>query len=329
MKVKILSLAHGLNDILSSRLQGIGLRAETVDYSLPLSPQIEDADILVNGLGRVDRALVDSCRRLRMVHMIGTGTDNVDVDYCTSKSIYVANVPKVNAIAVAEHTMFLMIHMAKNIKVAEKGLIQRRVLNVLGSQLHGKTLLVVGLGYIGLEVAKRASAFGMDVVAVTKNPGRHRNLQDASVADGGGRATVHGLKRIGGPGELAGLLPGADYVSIHASLTDETRNMMGRKEFAQMKKTAFLINAARAQTVDRDALYAALSTGQIAGAAFDVFWEEPANPADRLLQLNNFVLTPHIAGWTVESADMVAQVIAKNIELMARGQVPLTALNSF
>ncbi len=105
-----------------------------------------------------------------MIHQIGTGIDNVDIDYCTSRSIYVANVPKANSVAVAEHTLFLMIYLAKNMKSAGRGLMQRRVLNVLGLELQGKTLLLIGLGYIGYEVAKRAKAFGMRVIAVTKHP---------------------------------------------------------------------------------------------------------------------------------------------------------------
>jgi D-3-phosphoglycerate dehydrogenase len=105
--------------------------------------------------------------------------------------------------------------------------------------------------------------------------------------------------------------------------------MIVMEEFKLMKRTAFLINVARAPIVDRDALYTALYNGTIAGAAFDVFWEEPANPHDRVLQLDIFVLTPHIAGWTRESANVAADVITKNIEKVAQGEAPLTAVNSF
>jgi D-3-phosphoglycerate dehydrogenase len=329
MKIKILSLAFGLNEILNLHLDRVGFKAETVDYSKPLLPQIEEADILINGLGQVDRSIIDVCHKLRMVHQVGTGIDNVDVDYCSSRSIYVANVPKANSVAVAEHTLFLMIYMAKNMKSAERGLMQRRVLNVLGSELQGKTLLVIGLGYIGSEVAKRANAFGMKVIAVTKHPdkkGFTTRSNNSSSTHERPYDFLDGLIRLN---NLSRYLSDADYVSLHANLTDETRGMIGIEEFKLMKRTAFLINVARAPIVDRNALYTELLNGTIAGAAFDVFWEEPANPHDRLLQLDNFVLMPHIAGWTRESASVAAEVITKNIEKIAQGEAPLTAVNSF
>jgi D-3-phosphoglycerate dehydrogenase len=105
--------------------------------------------------------------------------------------------------------------------------------------------------------------------------------------------------------------------------------MIGKEELGLMKRTAFLINVARAQIVNRRALCTALYSGAIAGAAFDVFWEEPADPDDKLLQLDNFVLTPHIAGWTIESANVAATIITTNIKKIAQGEAPLTAVNSF
>lgn len=329
MKIKILTLATGLNEILTLRLGGFGLKAEVVDYSRPLLPQIEDANILINGLGRVDRSIIDMCENLKMIHQIGTGIDNVDVEYCTSRSIYVANIPKANSVAVAEHTLFLMIYMAKNMKGAGKGLMQRRVLNVLGSELQGKTLLIIGLGYIGSEVARRANAFGMKVIAATKHPDRKgsvtRDIGSIDRHDG----LADFLDALVSPDEIRECLSYADYVSLHTNLTNETRGMIGEEEIRFMKRTAFLINVARAHIVDRDALYTALHNEKIAGAAFDVFWEEPANPNDKLLQLDNFVLTPHIAGWTTESANVAAEVITKNIEKVAHGEAPSTAINSF
>jgi D-3-phosphoglycerate dehydrogenase / 2-oxoglutarate reductase len=329
MKIKILSLAFGLNEILTLHLGRVGFKAETVDYSRPLPPQIENANILINGLGRVDGSIVDICRKLRMIHQVGTGIDNVDVDYCSSRSIYVANVPKANSVAVAEHTLFLMIYMAKNMKSAGRGLMQKRVLNVLGSELQGKSLLIIGLGYIGSEVAKRAKAFGMKVIAVTKHPDKKEFTTRSNNSNSRHERAYDFLDGLMSPNDLSKYLPDADYVSLHTNLTDETRGMIGIEEFKLMKRTAFLINVARAPIVDRNALYAALYDGMIAGAAFDVFWEEPANPHDRLLQLDNFVLTPHIAGWTRESSNIAAEVITKNIEKIAQGEAPLTAVNSF
>lgn len=324
MRIVILSLAVGLNKILSTHLQKTGFSAETVDYSKPLRSQIENADVLVNGLGRIDRSIIDCCPNLKLVQQVGTGIDNVDINYCNVRSVYVAHVPKANSVAVAEHTLFLMTYMAKNIKAAEKGLMQNRVLNVLGSQLYGKTLLVIGLGYIGSEVARRARAFGMNVIAVTKHPQGRSGDRTKTGAD----LKSAELSKVVPPGELERCLPQADYVSLHTSLTDETKGMIADREFGLMKKNAYLINVARAQIVDRTSLFEVLSKRRIGGAAFDVFWQEPADPSDPLLQLENFVLTPHIAGWTVESANSAAEVMTRNIELVAAGEPPLTSISA-
>jgi len=314
MIIKILSYAAGLKELLSAKLNEIGFTADTVDYSHALLPQLKDADVIVNGLGVIDRSIVDSSTKLKLVHQVGIGIDNVDIDYCTSKSVFVANVPNTNNISVAEHTIFLMVYMAKNMKAAESSLMKRRVINVLGTELYGKTLLIIGLGATGSEVAKRIKSFGMNVIAVTKHAASKK--YDVIVDD------IRGLEC------LSETISNADYVSIHTPLTDDTLGMIGMQEFNSMKSSAFLINVARAAIVDGDALYTALSNRKIAGAAFDVFWEEPADPNDRLLKLDNFVLTPHIAGWTTESAEATAKIITTNIDRISRGEVPVTAVNS-
>ena len=314
MIIKILSYAAGLKDLLSAKLNEIGFTADTVDYSHALLPQLKDADVIVNGLGVIDRSIVDSSTKLKLVHQVGIGIDNVDIDYCTSQSVFVANVPNTNNISVAEHTIFLMIYMAKNMKAAESSLMKRRVINVLGTELYGKTLLIIGLGATGSEVAKRIKSFGMNVIAVTKHAASKK--YDIIVDD------IRGLEC------LSETISNADYVSIHTPLTDDTLGMIGMQEFNSMKSSAFLINVARAAIVDGDALYTALSNRKIAGAAFDVFWEEPADPNDRLLKLDNFILTPHIAGWTTESAGATAKIITTNIDRISRGEIPLTAVNS-
>jgi D-3-phosphoglycerate dehydrogenase / 2-oxoglutarate reductase len=314
MIIKILSYAAGLKELLSAKLNEIGFTAETVDYSQALLPQLKDADVIVNGLGVIDRSIVDSSTKLKLVHQVGIGIDNVDMDYCTSKSVFVANVPNTNNISVAEHTIFLMIYMAKNMKAAESSLMKRRVINVLGTELYGKTLLIIGLGATGSEVAKRIKSFGMKVIAVTKHAASKKY---AVIVD-----DIRGLE------SLPETISNADYVSIHTPLTDDTLGMIGTHEFNSMKRSTFLINVARAAIVDADALYTALSNRKIAGAAFDVFWEEPADPNDRLLKLDNFVLTPHIAGWTTESAEATAKIITTNIGRIARGEIPITAVNS-
>lgn len=318
MKIMILTHAAGLTEFLSQKLEQFGLATKRVDYAKPLLSQISDADVLVNGLGKIDKFLIDMCPKLKLVHQVGTGIDNVDVKYCRLKSIYVASVPYVNNVAVAEHTLFLMIHMAKNMKSAGESLMKRRVLNVLGSELYGKYLTIIGLGATGIEVAKRANCFGMHVSAVTKHPGSKSRTNNG----------INIMDRVQGLEHLNDLIATADYVSIHTPLTNETENLIGAKELNSMKKSAFLINVARAQIVDKDTLFDTLSNRKIAGAAFDVFWEEPADPNDRLLNLDNFILTPHIAGWTAEAADTTTSLIAENINrVLNLREKPTTLIN--
>lgn len=322
MKIKLLTRSSDLNKILLAKLNQIGLTGEIIDYKNPLLPQLEDAEVIVNGFGNIDKSMIDACPNLELVQQTGIGIDNVDVSYCTSKSILVANVPLANAVSVAEHTIFLILYLAKNMKEStsdnnRSGLLERRVPGILGSEVQGKVLVIIGLGATGLEVAKRAKSFGMHVIAVTKNP----------LLKKPGIDKVYFVDNLGGSEILSESLSRADYVSLHTPLTEETKNMIGTKELSLMKKSAFLVNVARAAIVDREALFSVLSNSKISGAAFDVFWEEPPDTTDKLLKLHNFILTPHIAGWTFESVDAIARIISNNIERFAQAQVPLTIVN--
>ncbi|HZI69581.1 MAG TPA: NAD(P)-dependent oxidoreductase [Nitrososphaeraceae archaeon] len=322
MKIKLLTRSSDLNKILLAKLNQIGLTGEIIDYKNPLLPQLEDAEVIVNGFGNIDKSMIDACPNLELVQQTGIGIDNVDVSYCTSKSILVANVPLANAVSVAEHTIFLILYLAKNMKESNSdnnrsGLLERRVPGILGSEVQGKVLVIIGLGATGLEVAKRAKSFGMHVIAVTKNP----------LLKKPGIDKVYFVDNLGGSEILSESLSRADYVSLHTPLTEETKNMIGTKELSLMKKSAFLVNVSRAAIVDREALFSVLSNSKISGAAFDVFWEEPPDTTDKLLKLHNFILTPHIAGWTFESVDAIARIISNNIERFAQAQVPLTIVN--
>jgi len=324
MKIKLLTHSSDLNKILISKLNQMGLTADAnivVDYKEPLVPQLVDAEVIVNGFGNIDKTIIDGCPNLQLVQQTGIGIDNVDVSYCTSKSIFVANVPLANAVSVAEHTLFLILCLAKNMKLsadAKNRFSERRTTSTLGSEIQGKTLVIIGLGATGLEVAKRAKSFGMYVIAVTKNP---------FLKKPGGVDKAYYVDNLGGSEILSESVSRADYISLHTPLTEQTKNMIGPREFALMKKSSFLVNVARAAIVDREALFTALYSNKISGAAFDVFWEEPPDPDDRLLKLQNFILTPHIAGWTIESVDTIARIIATNLERFAQAQIPLTIVN--
>jgi D-3-phosphoglycerate dehydrogenase len=320
MKIKVLVRSASFKEVLERHLGQKGLEASLVDSNCPLGAQITDAEVIVNGPTKLDKSILDLCPKLALVHQAGIGYDNVDLDYCSSRSIQVANVPLANSIAVAEHTMFLMIFLAKNIQAAQGSLMKRKTPGVMGSELYGKTLLIVGLGSSGTEVARRAKAFGMKVLAITKDP-----IITASGKPG--LEKTYFADEIKSPESLKESLPVADYVSLHLPLNRETEGLIGERELELMKRSAYLVNVARGPIVNKQALFTALTSKSIAGAAFDVFWDEPASPDDKMLKLDNFVLTPHIAGWTRESVDAIAGVIASNIARVAEGKTALTLVN--
>ena len=321
MNIMLLTKSTALKEILLKDLTEGNLSAEVIDSNQSIHPQLKETEILVNSSAEVDRSLIDSAPKLKMIHQTGIGTDNIDVEYCTKKSIYVANVPLANAVSVAEHTLLLMLYLAKNVKggsTPKISAMRRRVTDTLGSDLQGKSLTIIGLGATGTEVAKRARAFGMKIFAVTQPPFSRKGIDK-----------THFVDNIAGPENLLQFLVEADFVSIHTPLSNETRNMFGEKELNFMKKSAYLVNVARAPIVNKEALIVALKTKRIAGAAFDVFWNEPPTKEDEdeLLQLDNFVLTPHIAGWTKEALEATARIVSVNIARMSRGEIPLTLVN--
>jgi D-3-phosphoglycerate dehydrogenase len=262
--------------------------------------RVGDATLAVNirAYSKFTARVLDACPSLRLISVWGTGTDNVDLAACRARGVTVANTPGVNAHAVAEHTLALMLALARAIPAMDAavraGQWPRRML----TQLEGKTLGVVGFGPIGVRVAALARPFGVQLLVSTRGP------------DGGRAAAAH-ARHV--PFET--LLRESDIVSLHLRLTDETRGILGRSEFAMMKPSALLVNTARAGLVDRSSLIDALRGGRIAGAALDVFHQEPLPADDPLLSLGNVVLTPHDAGMT---AEVVQQGLSRAVENVAR-----------
>lgn len=322
MNIKLLTKSTVLKESLINKLRDFNITIDIIESNQSLAQQLKDTEVLVNSsAAMLDRSVLGDALKLRLIHQTGIGVDNIDLDYCTSKSIYVANVPLANAVSVAEHTLFLMLFLAKNVKsgyTTDISAMTERCTDTLGTDLQGKTLTIIGLGATGIEVAKRAKSFGMKIFAVTKPPFSRKGIDRTYFVD-----------NIAGPENLLQFLVEADYVSIHTPLSNDTRNMIGEKELNFMKKSVYLINVARAPIVNREALFVALKTNRIAGAAFDVFWNEPPTKEDdNLLQLDNFILTPHIAGSTKESVDATARIVSVNVARMSKGELPLTIVNS-
>jgi len=279
------------------------------DENVPLIKQVRDVEVLIPAMAKITREVMLAAPKLKLIQQFGVGLEGVDIEAAKELGIYVANVPGANAISVAEHAIFLMLALARKFNYALKSFQEGKIGEPAGYELYGKTLGIIGLGRTGTELAKRAKALGMRVVAIKKNP-------DPKLAK------RLGLDFLGGPKDLDLVLRRADFISIHVSLTSETRNLIGERELRLMKKIAFLINTARGPVVNREALYKALKERWIAGAALDVFWEEPPDPNDPLFNLDNIIVTPHIAGVTYEACERIAKEVAENIKRVLKGLPP-------
>ena len=253
-----------------------------------------DADIIAIGNLPFPREVLEKCENVKMLAVAFTGLDHVDLKYCEERGIKVQNCAGYATTAVAELTFGLLLDLCRNIgkcdTAARNGGTKA---GLIGFELEGRTMGIVGTGAIGARVAKLAAAFGMDVIAYSRTPGK-----------------VAGVRYV----SLEELLAQADVVSLHVPLTDETRGMIGAEELALMKKTAVLVNTARGPVVDTKALVDALNSGRIAGAAIDVFDAEPPLDADEpLINAKNTVVTPHVAFATDESMIKRAEIEFRNI----------------
>jgi D-3-phosphoglycerate dehydrogenase len=277
-----------------------------------LPKHLADADaLIVRSAVQADAALLEHATKLRVIGRAGVGVDNIDLDAATRKGIVVMNTPGANAVAVAEHTLGLMIAMARQIcranELMHAGKWEKKSLQ--GTELRGKTLGVLGLGRIGAEVARRAQAFGMRVVAhdpyVLPAAAEQLNVELLSLDD---------VYKV------------ADYLSLHMALTPQTNGMIGAEAIRKMKKGVRLVNCARGELLDETAVAAAIKDGHIAGVAVDVFREEPPKSSP-LIGLPQVIATPHIAGSTNEAQDAVGVQIAQQVKEYLKHGVIQNAVN--
>jgi phosphoglycerate dehydrogenase-like enzyme len=259
--------------------------ARGADDETELIRRIDRAQVVVNirAHARFTERVMTSCRRLELISIWGTGTDNVDLDAAGRHGVTVCNTPGINAFAVAEHTLALMLATARRIPRIDREVRGGAWPRDLLTQLLGKTLGVFGTGKIGARVISLAKAFGMDVWAYSARG------DAASVTAQGAR-----------PASKDEICRGADIITLHLRLAPETRGFLGRRELALMKPTAILVNTGRGALIERDALLDALGRARIAGAGLDVFHDEPIKADDPLLALPSVVLSPHNAGQTPE-----------------------------
>ncbi|MHA1548331.1 MAG: NAD(P)-dependent oxidoreductase [Alphaproteobacteria bacterium] len=289
-------------DRLAEKLRGVAV-LRPYDVSRPLVAQIDDVDVLIVGHQTVTADDMAAAPRLALLQQHGHGLDSVDRAAAAKAGITVANVPGGNSVAVAEHCLALLLAEAKHLGAAAAEIAAGRVGAPATIELAGKTVLVVGLGASGNVFARLAAGLDMRVVATKARP----DERPAHVAV------------LEGPDGLPALLPQADFVVLTTPLNDVTRGMIGAVELGLMKPSAYIINSARGALVDYEALLAALNGGVIAGAAFDTFWREPADPADPLVRHARFTLTPHVAGFSDSSIEYVSEAMADNVIRLAEG----------
>ncbi len=270
------------------------------------------AHALMVQFATIDRALIETLTSCRVIARYGVGVDMVDIDAATDQGIPVANVPHYCIDEVSLQTIGFLLDL------------NRRTLPLAGhvrsgrwgtappvtppSRLRGQLLGVVGFGAIGSEVARKAQALGLEVIAHDPFavPDRHPGISFVP---------------------LAQLLAQSDYVTLHCPLTEATRGLIGTAELAQMKASAYLLNLSRGPVVDQAALTEALRTGVIQGAALDVLSTEPPDPADALLQLDNVIVTPHIASWSIEAGVELRRGVAQSVVDALLGREPASVVN--
>jgi len=277
-----------------------------------LAAALADADALVvRSAVQVDDALMERAPKLRVIGRAGVGVDNINAEAATRRGIVVMNTPGANAVAVAELTVGLMLALARKLPAANTtmhaGKWEKKSLQ--GAELRGKTLGIMGLGRIGLEVARRARGFGLEILG--SDP-----FVSAAVARENGIFLV----------SLDELFAKADYLTLHVGLTPQTTGVINAKTLAAMKKGVRIINCARGELIDDAALVAALKSGQVAGAALDVFCEEPPKNSP-YAELENVILTPHIAGSTAEAQEAVGVQIAMQVRDYLKLGVAQNAVN--
>jgi D-3-phosphoglycerate dehydrogenase len=286
------------------------LTADQLDGKL--ADHLETADaLMVRSAVQVDAALLANAKKLRVIGRAGVGVDNIDLDAATRQGIAVMNTPGANAVAVAEHTLGMMLAMARHLCRADglmhAGKWEKKSLQ--GSELRGKTLGIAGLGRIGMEVARRARAFGMNIVA-------HDPFVSAGVAK------EQGIRLA----SLDELYAAADYITLHVGLTPQTTGMINEAALKKMKKGVRLVNCARGELVLEPDLVQALKQGHVAAAALDVFAEEPLKNSP-LQAMENVILTPHIGGQTYEAQEAVGVQIAQQVREYLKHGVIQNAVN--
>lgn len=269
-------------------------------------------DVLIPTMSQITDDVMDTSDGLRLIQQCGAGLEVVDIEAARNRNIWVANVPtgiSGNADSVAELGIYMMIGLSRDVRGMVRNFGNQKMGEPLGRALSGCTVGLVGLGGIGQALVKRLKAFNVRLIAIKRHNPREAQKE-------------FGLEWVGGPNDLQELLAKSDFVVLCLVVTEESKNLMNHESLSFMKPDAFLINLARGGLIERDALLEALSSGRIAGAGLDVFWEEPPDPNDPIFN-HNVIATPHIGGVTDVSMQGIVGVVAENIQRIEKNQAPL------
>jgi D-3-phosphoglycerate dehydrogenase len=286
---------------------GVGLLSDS-----QLACMIEGYDGLLVGDDEVREMTLERADRLKVIAKHGVGIDNIDVALATRNGIVVTRAVESNSESVADFVFTLILGLVRMLINAASSVKRGfwEPTKYIGIELRGKTLGIIGLGAIGERVAKRALGFNMDVVYYDVE--RKRKIE-----------RDYAIQFL----ELGDVLQKADVVTIHVPLTESTKNLIGCDELRTMKKTAYLVNTSRGEVVDEKALYKALKQDVIAGAAVDVYSQEPPEQGFPLIQLENVLATPHIASYTVDANINMGTIVAEEIVRVLKGEKPKHAVN--
>lgn len=310
IEVLFAHVAYQFPDLFKARKSG--MKFAVAKSAAEMEAKIGTADVVVvSGLWKND--LVDKAPKLKFIQSISAGTDQYSREILKAKGIRLASAHGVNANAVAEHAISLILSLSRQLHFLRDAQAEKRWRPMQGDlairedEIEGKTLLVVGLGRIGDRLAHFGKAFGMKVIATRRNPSGGKGAADAVYANA----------------ELAKLIPQADFIALTCPLTPETEKLIGAAQLAAMKPTAYLVNVARGKVVDEPALIAALQNRKIAGAGIDVTVEEPLPAASPLWSMPHVIVTPHSAGETKRYEDRVIDLLIENVDRLGRGETTL------
>lgn len=279
-----------------------------------LIDEVKDCKGILVRTAIISRKIIEAANKLKVIGRHGVGVDNVDIEAATERGVAVVNAPLSNIDSVAEHVIGMILCLAKNFirmnREVRRGNFDLRN-QIIGTEIKGKTVGIIGLGRIGRLLAKKLKGFEVNIIA-------YDPYIDAREVEG------TGIKVIA---DLAQIYSDSDIISVHIPLTEETKALIGKDEFKNMKSNAFLINASRGSIIDEEALYEALKSGEIGAAAFDVFCQEPPESDNPLFELENIILSPHNAALTEEAMIKMATHAAQGILDYLNGKKPKYLVN--